>query len=309
MNDATPLVERKPPALMRAATVLAICCALLLVTIKAAAYAVTNSVAMLSSVADSALDLMASTVNFFAVRHALTPADEAHTFGHGKAEPLSALAQAAFITGSAVLLIAESATRFGNPTPVERGDVGVVVMVIATLVTLALVSFQKFVVRKSGSLAIGADALHYTGDIMMNISVIAALIMASRFNMPWADPVFGIGIAFYLVVSAARIAKTAIANLMDQELPPSDRERIIAVARQHPKVKNVHELRTRTAGLNTFIQMHLVLDRTLTLLEAHRISDDVEKAVMAEFPGADVIIHEDPDGVVELHAPVGSPLH
>ncbi len=295
--------------MMRAATNAAVIAAVVLVTVKAAAYAATNSVAMMSSVADSALDVLASGLNYFAVRHALTPADEGHTFGHGKAEPLSALAQAAFIAGSAVLVLAESITRIGNPVAVERGDIGIAVMVFATLVTICLVAFQRYVVRKTQSQAIAADSLHYAGDVMMNLSVIAAIFCATTLNIRWADPVFGVGIAMYLFFNVFKIARGAVANLMDQELPDADRLRVIETARRHPKVKDVHELRTRTSGLNTFVQMHLVLDRSLTLLEAHRIADDVEKAIMAEFPGADVIIHQDPDGVVELHKPVGSPLH
>lgn len=309
-HDHSGLFRAAPPSrLMRIATIAAVACAFSLVAIKAVAYAMTNSVAMLSSVANSALDLLASGLNFFAVRHALMPADEGHTFGHGKAEPLSALAQAAFVAGSAVLLIAESITRFGNPIQVERGDVGIGVMVIATVVTVALVTFQKYVARTTGSQAIGADALHYTGDILMNLSVIAAIYCSTSLGIGWADPVFGLGIGIFLFVSVYRIGRDAIGSLMDQELPDADRARVVGVARRHPKVRDVHELRTRTSGLNTFIQMHLVLDNTLTLLEAHRIADDVEKAVMAEFPGADVMIHQDPEGVVELHKPVGSPLH
>jgi ferrous-iron efflux pump FieF len=301
--------QARVPALMRAATVIAVISAVSLVAIKGAAYAATNSVAMLASVADSALDVLASGLNYFAVRHSLTPADEGHTFGHGKAESLSALAQAAFVAGSAVLLIAESVTRVGSPVAVERGEVGIAVMIIATVVTIALVTFQKFVARRSGSQAIRADALHYTGDILMNVGVIAAIVCATRFGIGWADPVFGLGIALYLFANVYTIAKSAIGSLMDQELPEADRARVVATAAKHPKVKGVHELRTRASGLNTFIQMHLVLDKSLTLLEAHRIADDVEKAVMAEFPGSDVIIHQDPEGVVELHKPVGSPMH
>ena len=157
--------------LMRLATIVAMTAAVVMITIKGAAYVTTNSVALLSSLADSALDLMASALNFFAVRHALTPADTEHRFGHGKAEPLSALGQSAFVAGSAVLIAAEAASRFRAPVPIQEGNVGLVVMIIATVITLALVTFQKFVVRKTGSLAIGADSLHYTGDVLMNLNL------------------------------------------------------------------------------------------------------------------------------------------
>ncbi|MCB2108655.1 MAG: cation diffusion facilitator family transporter [Rhodobacteraceae bacterium] len=291
---------------MRWATRAALGSALLLITAKAIAYAMTNSVSILSSLADSALDLMASTVNFIAVRHSLMPADDAHTFGHGKAEPLSALAQSAFVAGAAVLLLVESISRFDSAQPLERGQVGIAVMVFSMVVTFVLVTFQRYVVRATNSTAIGADALHYTGDILMNLSVIVALVLSTNYGIPWADPVFGIGIAAYLVWNAWRIAQQAIGDLMDKELPQEDREKIDALARLHPKVKNVHELRTRKSGIYTFIQFHLVLDKSLSLLEAHRIADDVEKSVIAEFPGADVIIHEDPEGVAEFHRPVGA---
>lgn len=292
--------------LMRAATLAAMSAALLLVAMKTAAYVATNSVAMLASLADSALDLMASTLNFFAVRHALMPADAEHRFGHGKAEPLSALGQSAFVAGSAVLLAAETASRFFTPVAVEQGVVGLYVMIPATLITFALVTFQKYVVRKTGSLAIGADTLHYSGDLLMNLSVIAAISASAFFDMSWADPLFGGAIAIFLLANAANIARGAISHLMDREMDEGDREKIIAIALQHPKVKNVHELRTRHSGATTFIQMHIVLDKSLTLLDAHRISDDVELAVLAAYPDADVIIHQDPEGVVEVHRPVAA---
>lgn len=295
-----------PHRLMRAATVVAVLCAVTLVAIKTAAYVATNSVALLASLADSALDLMASSLNFFAVRHALTPADSEHRFGHGKAEPLSALGQSAFIAGSAVLLIAETASRVKSPVKVEDGAIGLAVMIAATIVTLLLVTFQKYVVRKTGSLAIGADTLHYTGDVLMNLSVMAAIYAATYMNIAWADPVFGGGIAFFLLVNAARIAFSAVGDLMDREMPQSEREKIKSIAHRNPMVKNVHELRTRMSGTQAFIQMHIVLDKSLTLLEAHRISDEVEDALIGAFPGADVIIHQDPEGVIEMHRPVGA---
>ena len=295
--------------LMRLATIVAMTAAIVMITIKGAAYVTTNSVALLSSLADSALDLMASALNFFAVRHALTPADTEHRFGHGKAEPLSTLGQSAFVAGSAVLIAAEAASRFRAPVPIQEGTVGLVVMIIATVITLALVTFQKFVVRKTGSLAIGADSLHYTGDVLMNLSVMAAIYVSSALNLPLADPIFGAGIAVFLLVNAMRIAYGAIGSLMDQEMPKAERDNIIAIVRKNPAIKNIHELRTRTSGVQSFIQMHVVLDKSLTLLEAHRISDDVEDALLAVYPGADVIIHQDPEGIAEIHRPVGAGLY
>jgi ferrous-iron efflux pump FieF len=290
--------------LMRSATVLAIASALVLVAIKAAAYVATNSVALLASLADSALDLMASALNFFAVRAALTPADAEHRFGHGKAEPLSALGQAAFIAASGVFLAVETVSRLFKPVMVEEGELGLLVMIPATFVTLGLVTYQRYVVRKTGSLVIGADSLHYTGDVLMNLSVIAAIYATTYLNLHWVDPLFGAGIAAFLLANAAKIALGAIGHLMDEEMPERERQNIIAIAKQNPHVKNVHELRTRQSGTMAFIQMHIVLDKSLTLLEAHQISDDVEDAVLNAYPHADVIIHQDPEGVPEMHRPV-----
>jgi ferrous-iron efflux pump FieF len=255
------------------------------------------------------LDLLASGLNFMAVRLALTPADEGHRFGHGKAEPLSGLGQAAFIGGSAVLVVVQAAVRLHQPAPISDSGLGIAVMIVSMAVTLALVTFQRFVVRRTASVAIGADALHYASDFLMNISVIVALVLSSQFQLTWADPVFAIGISVFMVVSAVRIAIDAVGALMDKELPEADRAEILAIARKHPKVMHVHELRTRSSGVQKFIQMHVVLDNHLSLLEAHRITDDVEKAVEASFPGADIIIHQDPDGITEFHPPVGGALH
>ncbi|MBT7450411.1 MAG: cation diffusion facilitator family transporter, partial [Rhodospirillaceae bacterium] len=271
-------------------------------------FLVTNSVALLSSLVDSVLDLFASLVTLWAVSHALTPADKEHRFGHGKAEPLSGLAQSAFVAGSALLLLVEAASRIGKDNQVIEGDLGIGVMIFTIVVTLLLVLFQKFVVKRTGSVAISADSLHYTGDLLLNLSVIGALVLSTYGDVAWADPVFATGIAIFLLWNASRIARKSVAVLMDHELPEEQRQAIKAVVLKHPKVLDVHELRTRSSGIQTFMQMHMVLDPKLSLLEAHRIADEVEMALMADYPGADIIIHQDPEGIDEYHQPVGSAL-
>ena len=292
--------------LMRFATYAAVGSAMMLIIVKTGAFLLTNSVALLSSLVDSILDFMASLVNLWAVSHALTPADKEHRFGHGKAEPLSGLAQSAFVAGSAVLLLIEAASRINKQEQIVAGDIGIAVMVFTIVVTLVLVAFQKFVVKRTGSVAISADSHHYTGDLLLNLSVIVALVLATYGEIAWADQAFAIGIAAFLLWNASRIARQSIAVLMDHELPQEQRQAIKAVALKHPKVLDVHELRTRSSGVQTFIQMHMVLDPKLSLLEAHRIADEVEMALLADYPGADVIIHQDPEGVEEYHPPVGS---
>ena len=284
--------------LMRLSTALAMVSAAVLVVIKGFVYFDSKSVAMLSSLADSTIDLLASAVTLFAVRYALTPADSDHRFGHGKAEPLSGLAQAAFVGGSAILVMIEAVSRFHEPVAVNDSTPGIIVMMISMAVTLGLVSFQRFVINRTGSVAISADSLHYTGDLLMNGSVIVALVLSSRFALSWIDPVFGIAISLFMLINAVRIIRQSVNSLMDRELPEEERQAILAIAKQHPKVKQVHDLRTRTSGLQKFIQMHIVLSSALTLREAHFVADDIEKAVESAFPGADIIIHEDPEEVL-----------
>jgi len=248
------------------------------------------------------MDVAASLVNLLAVHYSLQPPDREHRFGHGKAEPLAGLAQAAFIAGSSVLLLFEAGSRLFRPTPVQESAIGISVMLFSIVLTLGLVLFQRYVVRRTGSVAIGADALHYRSDLLMNASVIGALVLASNFGFTLADPLFGIAIAFYILVGAWSVFSSSLQLLMDRELAEDDRARIKAIAMSHPAVISMHDLRTRSSGTHTFIQFHLEMDRDLTLFEAHAISDEVMTRVEAAFPNAEVLIHEDPDGVEERRA-------
>ncbi|KIL97035.1 Cobalt-zinc-cadmium resistance protein [Paramagnetospirillum magnetotacticum MS-1] len=285
--------------LMRLATYASTATAALLITVKLAAWLATGSVALLSTLIDSTLDLAASALNLVAVRQALVPADDDHRFGHGKAEALAGLGQAAFVVGSGGFLLAEAGSRMVHPQPVSHGEWGIAVMVFSIIATLALVSFQRMVTRRTGSMAISADSLHYTGDVLINGSVIVSLLLAAGTGWPLADPLFAIGIGGWLMINAWQIARLSLDTLMDKELPESDRARIRAILATHPQVRDHHDLKTRTSGRQGFIQLHLELAGDLSLVEAHRISDEVEKAILAEFPGFDVIIHEDPAGIRE----------
>lgn len=287
--------------LSRMATYASVTVALSLVSIKAAAWFTTDSVAVLSSLIDSLLDAVASIVTLFAVHKALEPADREHRFGHGKAEPLAALAQSAFIAGSAVLLLFEAGHRFIEPATVEKPALGIVVIAVTIVVTLGLVLFQHWVIRRTGSIAVNADSLHYKGDLLMNAAVIAALILGGWFGWRYADPSFATAIAIYIMINAWRIVREALDMLMDRELPDEDRERIYAIARAHPETHRAHDLKTRRSGQMTFIQMHLEMDPAISLRRAHQISDEVESRILAAYPDAEVIIHQDPEGVDEHH--------
>jgi ferrous-iron efflux pump FieF len=285
--------------LMRRATYASVATALLLIAAKVVAYVLTDAVSLLSTLLDSLLDAAASLVNLLAVRQALTPADREHRFGHGKAEPLAALGQSTFIAGSALFLLVQAGSRLVAPQPVTNTAVGLAVMAFSIAATLLLVLYQRFVIRRTGSLAIKADALHYASDLIVNTSVIVALILAGAYGWQRADPIFGAGIALYIVYTAWQIARGALDMLMDRELPDDDRQRIRVIALANPQVRAVHDLRTRASGPTTFIQMHLEVDGHLTLAQAHTIADAVESEILRAFPGAEVIIHEDPAGIAE----------
>lgn len=288
--------------LMRLASLASVGAALLLIGIKFVAFLQTGSVSLLSTLFDSALDAGASIVTLIAVRHSLVPADAEHRFGHGKAEPLAGLVQVAFILGSSVLLLTEVVDHFIWPQPVRSPAVGILVMAISMAVTLLLVLLQRHVVRKTGSVAIKADSAHYGSDFLVNASVVVALVLSAKFGWWWIDPAIGLAIAIFIALAAVKIGREALDMLMDREMDEAERTRIKEIVRGHGEVLNLHDLRTRVAGRDRFIQFHLELDGGLSLTDAHRISDAVEADIRTAFPEAEVIIHEDPAGVVERRA-------
>jgi ferrous-iron efflux pump FieF len=289
--------------LLRLATTASVATASLLIVVKLVAFAMTDSVSILSTLIDSLLDAAASLINLIAVRHALVPADREHRFGHGKAEPLAAMGQAAFISGSAAFLMIEAVHRLFSPQPLSNSGIGIAVMMFSIAATLALVTLQRHVVRRTGSLAISADQLHYAGDVLVNCAVIVALLLAAHLGWHYADPVFGIAIAVYILYNAWQIAGGALDMLMDRELPEEERKRIRDLMLSHHGVLGIHDLRTRASGPQIFIQCHIELDAGLSLLQAHGIADEVEDELRQAFPGAEVIVHQDPH---EGEPPAGS---
>lgn len=300
MSDSrTNSANRVTPADVwrRRATYASVTVAVILIVAKLATYLATGAVSILSSLIDSSVDAIASVVTLLGVARALQPPDASHRFGHGKAEPLAALAQAAFITGSAVFLGYEAIGRLVDPRPVEETTLGIAVMIFAIVMTLGLVAFQRWVIRRTGSLAIGADSLHYSGDLFMNLAVITALVLTGATGAYHWDPLFALGIAIFLVWSATRIADAALGVLMDRELPDSDRGRISALVLAHPQARGLHDLRTRSMGVGQHIEFHLELDSHLTLAEAHDITDAIETRLREAFPDAELTIHQEPAGL------------
>ncbi len=296
---AESTVSQTNQRLMRLATLAAVATASTLIVVKLGAWVFTGSLALLASLVDSGLDVAASLVSLMAVRHALQPADMEHRFGHGKAESIAVLAQAAFIGGSALFLGLEAVRRFASPTPVSRGEVGIAVMVFAIAMTIALVLFQRHVVRKTGSIAIAADSAHYTGDVLVNGSVITALALGSVLDWPWIDAAFALGIAVYLARNAWRLGLTAFDQIMDKEMSEAARTCIADIALAEPGALAMHDLRTRVSGPNLFIQLHIEVDGALTLNAAHDIANRIEIKITEAFVGAEVLVHLDPLGVEE----------
>lgn len=287
--------------LMKTAAAASVGTAVILIGVKLFALIMTDSVALLSSLIDSTLDAGASFLNLWAVRQSLTPADSGHRFGHGKIESLASLGQAAFIAGSAALLIFQSIQYILHPRIINHVGVGMGAMGLSIVLTLILVSFQRYVVRKTKSVAITADYAHYAGDVMMNLSVILSLFIGSYFNFRYADPIFALLIALYLIVCVRRVLKEALAQLIDAELPAAEKQKIADIVLKSPDVSGLHDLRTRSSGTQWFIQLHLELDPMFTLAKAHAVADRVEKRLTDAFPNAEIIIHQDPAGLYENH--------
>ena len=279
------------------ASTAAVVTATLLILGKLIAWLMTDSSSLLASLTDSFMDVSASIINLLAIRYALAPADEEHRFGHGKAESLAGLIQSAFISGSALLLMMHGISSMLNQVPVVRLEAGIWVSAGSILLTLLLVSFQSLVIRKTNSVAIKADMLHYRSDLLLNAGVLLALVLAGQ-GWYWADGLFAILIGLFLVWGAVRIGYESVQTLLDRQLPEEEQARIMALCCAVEGVHGVHDLRTRQSGPTRFVQLHLELDDQLPLVKAHQIADEAELAVRQSFERMEVIIHMDPISVL-----------
>jgi ferrous-iron efflux pump FieF len=291
-------IPQQHARLMRQASVAALCVAIILTLAKAVAWWLSGSVSLLAGLTDSLLDGAASLLNLFAVYYALRPADKDHRYGHGKAEALAGLGQALFIGVSAVLIGVHGVERLLNPQPLGAPALGVAAILLSLALTAGLLLFQRHVVRLTGSTAIRADSLHYRSDLLLNASILLALLLAS-YGWAQLDALFGIAIAFYILWSALSIVREAAAVLMDQELAPELSERMHLLACAVPGVLGAHDLRTRMSGTRWFVQLHVELPSELSLGQAHTLCDQVEAAIRAEFSRAEVLVHADPPSVLK----------
>ncbi|WP_278955713.1 cation diffusion facilitator family transporter [Aquipseudomonas alcaligenes] len=279
--------------LMRLATRAALATALLLALAKAVAWWLSGSVSLLAGLTDSLLDGAASLLNLIAVHYALRPADEDHRYGHGKAEALAGLAQALFVGASAVLVAVQAIDRLQHPQPLGAQTPGIAVMLLSLAMTVALLLFQRHVVRVTGSTAVRADSLHYRSDLLLNSGILLALVLAG-FGWQRLDPLFGLGIAAYILWSAVSIVREAVAVLMDEELAPELSERMHLLASGVPGVLGTSDLRTRISGTHWFVQLHVELPGDLSLQQSHSLCKQVEDAIRSEFPRAQVLAYATP---------------
>lgn len=285
--------------LNRSAAFASIAVAVLLVGLKAWATWKSGSTAMLGSLADTALDLIASIATLAGVWVAAQPADEEHRFGHGKAEALAAIFQVLLISLSAFSIMVRAVSQLIAGARPEGAQEGITVSAIALVATLALLAWQRHVIRRTESIAIETDHLHYKSDLLLNLAVIAALALDRYGGFAAADPLFGIGIALWLGWGAWQASTRAIDHLMDREWPEEKRERFLKVLARHPELRGVHDLRTRTSGSRDFVQFHVWVDGAMTVRHAHQVMDDIEAKLKAEFPDIEILIHPDPEGHVD----------
>ncbi|MEO7689697.1 MAG: cation diffusion facilitator family transporter [Sphingomonas sp.] len=264
----------------------------------------TASVAMLGSLADTGLDLLASLVTLYGVRLAATPADHDHRFGHGKAEALAALFQVMLITASAAGIAWRAVMAFGSAAPTHDAELGIGVSIVAILATLVLLAYQRGIIRRTGSVAIMADNVHYQSDVLLNGSVIIALVLDQLLGLRGADPLFGIVIAAWLAFGAFRASSNAIDQLMDKEWPEAERARFIELAAQHPELRGIHDFRTRRSGSHDFAQFHIYVAPEMTIAEAHVVMDAVEAKIRQQFPKVEILIHLDPEGQIDTDNPL-----
>ena len=280
-----------------------------LLILKVGAAWATASTAMLGSLADTGLDVLASLVTLWSVRFAAVPADHDHRFGHGKAEALAALFQVVLISVSAIGIAIRAVQQLVHGSATAEAGYGIGVSLIAIAATFVLLAIQRRVIAATGSVAIQADNIHYKSDLMLNLAVIAALICEQFLKFRGADAVFGIAIALWLLWGAWGASMTAIDQLMDKEWPEERRQRFLALAAQHPELRGIHDLRTRTSGSRDFVQFHVWVAPEMSVVDAHRVMDEIEVELARSFPDVEILIHPDPEGHVDLGTPAsGTPV-
>lgn len=283
--------------LQQRATGAAVVIAGLLALAKLGAWAVTGSVTVLSSMVDSAVDVLASLVVLLSAQQAARPPDQHHRYGHGKAEALGALARSGFLAAAGLFVGLEGVDRLIHPQPLQEPAIAIAVMALSIVLTAGLVLYQSYVLRRAPFLAIEADSANFKGDLASATAVIVTLVVSAEMELAWIDPAVGLCIAVYLIWTAVSIGGRCIDMLMDRELPTADRDRIASIVQAHGDVRGLHDLRSRSSGQEQFIEFHLEMDGGLSVAEAHDITDAIENALRAVYPRAEILIHQEPAGI------------
>jgi ferrous-iron efflux pump FieF len=283
--------------LVKFSTYLSVSVAITILCIKIYAFLKTDSVSIFASLLDSLLDIGSSVINLLAVRYALMPADDNHRFGHDKIQDLAVFAQSIFFGASGIFVIVLAAPRIFEPSEIENNEIGIIIMLASMFLTAMLVAFQTYVIKISGSKVIKADKLHYFVDLLSNFAVLISLFISKYFNVKYADPIFAIGIAIYIIHSAYGLLADATKSLIDEEFSDLEKEEILKILKSDADIIAIHELKTRRGGNKSFIQFHMELDQNLTLLKSHEISEKIENKILRLFPDSEIIIHQDPAGI------------
>ena len=293
------LSNEKINKLKKLAVTASISVACFLCIIKTVASLYTGSLAVLSSLIDSLSDVFASSVSYIAVRFSTKPANCHHRYGYGRAESLSALIQAAFVAGSGLFVLYDGFNRMINPTELHQTTFGLIVMVISLIITLVLISFQKYVAKQTGSIAVSSDSAHYTVDVLTNSSIIVSLIIVKIFNITWFDILTAALISIYLIYNAYEIAAEATASLTDKELDQEIKDKVIEIVETSKGIKGYHDLRSRDLGGSFLFEIHLEFDGNLNLFKVHELTENVENKIQKQYPNSQIIIHQDPFGIKE----------
>ena len=289
--------------LVRSASIASLLVASTLIVLKYYGWVTTSSVSMLGSLADSMIDFLASVFVFIAITYSFLPADEKHRFGYGKSEGLAAFIQSLLIGISGVYVFTEAIKRLLNPTPINQPNIAIWIILVSIALTIALIMYQKYVVKRSQSMAIESDQYHYLTDTFINLSVLFSIVITGWTRFTFIDAVVGLLISGVVLYTAFILLKKSFKILLDQEIQTSHRDKIREIALQHPQVLGFHDLRTRDTGRNYIIQFHLELDPNMSLLESHKITDDVTDNVLDVYPNSELIIHTDPLGIDEARDP------
>lgn len=285
--------------LKKTASLFSILVSAILFIIKLIAVIYSGSLAVLSSLIDSASDIFASFITFWAIKYSNKPLNKKHRYGYGKAESASALIQSAFIAGSGAFVLYDGFERFINPIPLKQTVLGLQLMILSLIITIILICYQKYVIIKTKSIAIIADSLHYKVDLLTNMLIIISLFLLDYYHLAWIDILTASLISIYLIWNAYRIATNALNDITDQEIDSKIKNHIIKIINKTKNINGFHDFRSRTSGNRIFIEFHLELNGNLSLYAAHQISKSIEEEIISIYPNAQIIIHQDPYGIKE----------